>query len=670
MENRNLKPPQVYSSIFFWSIVFLFFFQLLTEFVEGIYLYGLLGSDIPPEIGMVVFLFAPLLWVFFRKNPPIAVIKILASIGFLARCVEIFLPTRGRMIVSGIGLVGLLLFLPAYLALNRSKKEQAELSRFTGMGLTIAITSHVFLRALHSGSDLSAYGMFHLISLGLAAAALLILWPSPSPESSGTEVHPPASSLRVIGNSLGLFGVVVVVYFAIEAPSVIARWAGISSLSVYLVLLVSWVIGGWWWLSQKRIPKSTLLVIGFLFVLAMVLAILPHQINFPAQDSGAYPLLEPDISIFQIIPLYIMLITSPVLLWILLQYLDEILVQQPSIRLLGGAFGIGGIFLLVMILSHVFTTVYDYIPVIGPFFRDKYWLVYLVSGLVAVFPLLLQSRADWDWPNLPRGIKRSWLVIVAGITVLSIAGLLLITANPSPPVNEPASLRIFTYNIQQGYNGIGERNFDGQIALVRQTNPDIVGLQESDTARIAGGNADVVAYFANRLDMYSYYGPPPITGTFGIALLSKYPIMDPHTHYLYSKGEQVAVIEADLMIAGTTYKIYVTHLGNSGPIFQMRQMLEIMRGQENVIAMGDFNFRPYEDQYAITVTEYDDAFVQASEKVAPTVWGTDGFFDIDERIDHVFVSPGTPVLYTQYFTEPESDHPGLFVEIGLKDDSK
>ena len=76
--------------------------------------------------------------------------------------------------------------------------------------------------------------------------------------------------------------------------------------------------------------------------------------------------------------------------------------------------------------------------------------------------------------------------------------------------------------------------------LLRTVDADIIGLQECDTARIANGNADIVKYFADRLDLYSYYGPKTVTGTFGIALLSKYPIEDPQTVYLYSLGEQTA----------------------------------------------------------------------------------------------------------------------------------
>ena len=664
MNNQNVKPKPAVQIVVFWSIVFLFFFQLLTEFVEGIYLYGLLGTDIPPEIGLVVLFLTPFLLSFFRKRPAGTWIKLFGSLGLAARCIQIYLPTQGRMIVSGLGLAGLLLFLPAVLSLDRGKDEQRALSSQAGIGLSTAVVVHILFRALHSGSDLSAYGGYRVISIGLALVALAILWRSSFEEGESSKAAAPAKKIPVFGYSLGLFGVLVILYFAIIAPNVVARWAGVSKLSVFIVLLVSWVAGIGWSMS-KKISKAGLLVIGLLFVVMIVLAILPHQIDFPDGPDTGYPLIEPEVSFFQVVPLYLMLVLSPVLGLIFIKYLDGILTQQPSPRQTASSFGLGGAFLLVMVLSQVFTTVYDYIPVIGPFFRDKYWLVFLIPGLVAVLPLLLRSDTQ-DAPTAPQSLRKFWLLTSGILALIAVAGLAVRSANPSPPTDAPTSLRVFTYNIQQGYDDVGERNFDGQVALVQSTNPDIVGLQESDTARIAGGNADVVGYFADRLEMYSYYGPSPVTGTFGIALLSKYPIQNPHTYYVYSKGEQVAVIEAEIEAGGKTYNVYVTHLGNRGPIIQIRQMLEIMRGQQNVIAMGDFNFRPYEEQYAITVAEYEDAFVAAEEKVAPTTWGGDDVFEIEERIDHVFLSAGIPVLYAEYFIQPESDHPGLFVELGVE----
>jgi len=35
-------------------------------------------------------------------------------------------------------------------------------------------------------------------------------------------------------------------------------------------------------------------------------------------------------------------------------------------------------------------------------------------------------------------------------------------------------------------------------------------------------------------------------------------------------------IEADSAVGEKTYKVYITHLGNSGPIFQVTKMLELM----------------------------------------------------------------------------------------------
>jgi endonuclease/exonuclease/phosphatase family metal-dependent hydrolase len=216
-----------------------------------------------------------------------------------------------------------------------------------------------------------------------------------------------------------------------------------------------------------------------------------------------------------------------------------------------------------------------------------------------------------------------------------------------------------TYNVQQGYSEEGLKNFDGQLALIRQQDPDIIGLQESDTNRIAGGNSDLVRYFADRLDMYSYYGPKTVPGTFGIALLSRYPIENPRTFYMLSLGEQTATLWAQVRVDGRVFNLFVTHLGNGGPIVQQGTILEEVRGVKNVILMGDFNFRPDTEQYRITAQVLDDAWLLR--------WPSgvdDQGLDPEQRIDHVFVTPGTQVLEARYLLSPASDHPAEVVETG------
>ena len=141
-------------------------------------------------------------------------------------------------------------------------------------------------------------------------------------------------------------------------------------------------------------------------------------------------------------------------------------------------------------------------------------------------------------------------------------------------------------------------------------------------------------------------------------MLSRYPIDEARTFFVYSEGEQVAVIEAKITVAEQTFTIYVNHLGNGGPLVQAEQFLELTEGQQNVIAMGDYNFRPYEEQYSHAVSGLEDVFDITTQAEIPAD------FDFAERIDHMFVSPGMQINLAQYLTEPESDHPALLVEVG------
>ena len=192
--------------------------------------------------------------------------------------------------------------------------------------------------------------------------------------------------------------------------------------------------------------------------------------------------------------------------------------------------------------------------------------------------------------------------------------------------------------------------------MLRSLNPDIVGLEESDVARFSGGNADVVRTFSEDLGLYAYYGPRTVTGTFGIALLSRYPLENPHTFFMYSSGEQTAAIEAQISFHGKKYVLLVTHLGNGGPLIQQQQVLSRLAGQANVIAMGDFNFEPTTEQYRLTLQSLQDAWVQVGSPLPASL-------DPKTLIDHFFVSPSLPVSQVRYVDSPASDHPLLMMEI-------
>jgi len=442
---------------------------------------------------------------------------------------------------------------------------------------------------------------------------------------------------------------------------VIARWTGAS----YLLVIVLGTLGlvGFAWLMLGRLwswaafTPARLVLLNLFFVASLVLTILPHQVAFPGEPGG-YPLYEPPVSWLTYLPLVLTLLLFPLIVLDFALYARELLALQPTPRALGGGFSLGALFLLVMIFAHVFTTVYDYIPFIGPFFRDKFWLVHLVVGLALLLPLPF-IRKQGESPEENAGGMPALAGALALVALASFIAAWLTSAKPSSPSGGATTLRVMTYNVQQGYSKDGMKNFDGQLALIRAQNPDMLGLQESDTNRIAGGNSDLVRYFADRLGMYSYYGPKTVPGTFGIALLSRYPIEDPRTFYMYSEGEQTAAIWAQVTVDGRGFDVFVTHLGNGGPIVQQQAILGEVQGLQYVILMGDFNFRPDTEQYRITVELLEDAWLVR--------WPSgvdDQELNPDRRIDHVFLTPGTQVLDARYLLSPASDHPAEVVQIG------
>ncbi|MEN8242418.1 MAG: endonuclease/exonuclease/phosphatase family protein [Chloroflexota bacterium] len=651
--SQPLNNPEVHwrRTVLVFGLFFLFFFQLLSDFVAGIYAFGLLGTGIPNEIVSVLFLFSPLALLFFKHRVSNRWLIGFAGMGLVCRFVEVLLDTRGRMLVSGLGVGALLLFFTGIYSLRG--QAHPRISRQLSMGLALALLLSILFRTLNAGWDISTYGIFRLLGwvLVLLAAYLLKDWSLTAQPDDQT--GRPAGTGRLIGYALGVSSVWLLLYFVFSSPNVVARWTGVPHLPVLTVLLLAWIGYFWWWQRSGPPSRGILIVWGVVFTLSLLFTILPHQVVFSASPQG-YPLLEPGIAWWQVIPVYLMLITSPVLLAAFQTFSEEIFTLQPTSRQLGAAFSIASLYILLMIFGQVFTTVYDYIPVVGPFFRDKFWLVHLILGLGVTLPLLLVRVKAQEKHTPDNFIQWSMVILAAGALV----SLALLSPRPRPPMGTASTLRVLTYNIQQGYDAEGQLNFDGQLAYIRSTFPDIVGLQESDTNRIAGGNADLVEYFARELKMYSYYGPKVVPGTFGIALLSRYPIEEARTFFVYSEGEQVAVIEAKITVGDQTFTIYVNHLGNGGPLVQAEQFLELTEGQQHVIAMGDYNFRPYEEQYARAVAGLEDVFEITLQAEVPVE------FDFTERIDHIFVSPGMQVNLAQYLIRPESDHPALLVELG------
>lgn len=664
MPTSRADPSQRILEVFFYSGLFLVFIQLITDFVEAIYAFGLLGANIPNEIVSVLLFLSPVVLLFFPRGLPKWLIMTLGELALLCRALEVVLDTRGQMLVAGLGVACFLIFFPSLLkSLRNGVIQDSALNLTTGLAYGTLLL--ILLRMAGSGLDVTIDGGLRWVGwlLVIVVGAML-----PGALSKGdlrqesANSGPPGGTGRTIGLSIGIIAAFILLYFAFGSPNVVVRWtqAGYAwvvggillVLSLFMLLLT----------TSRRflliLTPKTVLVWNILFIVSLVLTILPHQLRFPVSPAG-YPFFEPPVSSLAHLPLVLMILLFPVIYVDFLLLIRELVAIRPSWRGLGAGFTLGSFFLLLMILAHVFTTVYDYVPVIGPALRDRFWLVYLIAGFAMALPVLLVRRISYKFvvPPAPIRTTLSYAAVLIGIIIIAVGWFAV--QQPENPDRDQGKFKILTYNIQQGYDGQGLKNFNDQLEFIRSIDPDIIGLQESDTNRIAGGNADGVRYFADRLKMYSYYGPKTVTGTFGVALLSKYPIQNPETFFMYSEGEQTATIQAQIQIGGNTFNVFVTHLGNGGPIVQQQAILKVVSGMENVILMGDFNFEPDTEQYQLTTQTMLDT------------WGTlwpqgveDSGLIPKERIDHIFISPIIQLLDARYFNDAYSDHPALMAEIG------
>ncbi|MFX0209545.1 MAG: endonuclease/exonuclease/phosphatase family protein, partial [Candidatus Hodarchaeota archaeon] len=122
-------------------------------------------------------------------------------------------------------------------------------------------------------------------------------------------------------------------------------------------------------------------------------------------------------------------------------------------------------------------------------------------------------------------------------------------------------------------------------------------------------------------------------------------------------------IEAQIEAGTYSFNVFVTHLGNGGPSIQQEAIIEDLKGKNNIILMGDFNFRPDTPQYGNTTLVLNDSWVLA--RATAIEYLDDLEYNINQRIDHIFVSSEISVSECRFIVSKESDHPAVWASIKL-----
>lgn len=262
------------------------------------------------------------------------------------------------------------------------------------------------------------------------------------------------------------------------------------------------------------------------------------------------------------------------------------------------------------------------------------------------------------------------------------------------PVQPGARLRVATYNLHAGAGEDNVFDLERTAKAIEALDADVVGLQEVDVHWSARSQwRDMLGELARRLGMHAGYAPiydfDPLTPDaprrqFGVAVLSKLPVLRTHNHLLTRLSTQdpnaqptpmPGFLEAELRApSGGRVHVYVTHLDyRPDPALRRIEVDETLaelaadgRGARQIL-LGDLNAPPDALELSRLWTGVRDAWMVAGSRTGQPL--TYPALQPVKRIDYVTVSAGIRVERASVPTDmgviAASDHRPVVAELIL-----
>jgi len=510
-----------------------------------------------------------------------------------------------------------------------------EQPRTFATGLVLACAADQLLRVAGNTYDVGLRDWWLLIQAVLSIATAALAWRVHLRATEALEGYNPAIDLRS-GVSIG-----ALLFFETSLsgfPNVLARWSGVDYVIVAPLLMAVTLLP-----LFPRVRKGTARLLsgplgGLAFLSLLLLGWAVGRMGSGGVGLGG-----------MLIAQYLMLLLPMVVV------ATATNASHPVHRdRTGYALALGMVSFLLISFAFAFTFTYPYTI---PAFRDKGLLVVLLAATLVCGPVfphsLLQER------RFPAA-RTSIASLVIAMLVVSLTAFFA-----WPPAITPAGsgpIRAATYNIHYGYDTFWHLSLEEQARTIEESGAQIVVLQEVDAGRTTSYGVDNALWLARRLGMKAVYGPA-LEGLSGIALLTRYPIVEADTAFLESRLEQTAIVHARVMVGERSLDAYGVWLGLE-PEERARQLddaLAYIGEATPAILGGDFNSPPDSPVYArIRAAGFEDPFVVAGLDPAPT----SPALDPDERIDFVW-SRGMNVQDALVLDSLASDHRMVLVELAL-----
>lgn len=227
-------------------------------------------------------------------------------------------------------------------------------------------------------------------------------------------------------------------------------------------------------------------------------------------------------------------------------------------------------------------------------------------------------------------------------------------------------LTVMTYNIAQAVGVDNAEDLPRIAAVIGAAGADVVALQEVAADEQAGEQgARLAAILGMHLALGTklgvwHTGPGHPDRPYGLAILSRYPIVSVHRQVLPpSHDDRRELLQAGLHIAGRTLTFATTHPSATSPqrravqLAAAHTLLSAISGP--LIAAGDFNDTPDAPTiapFAATFTDAGGGPTFPAEKPA-------------DRIDYIFAGPGIRTARAHVPDTDASDHRPLVARLTL-----
>jgi endonuclease/exonuclease/phosphatase family metal-dependent hydrolase len=624
-------------------LVCLFFIEALRQYFSQVYLvvWAALFSE-PIDLGglgvaaiMIAALFAPLLLPLLRRAAGAEIIAMGAATGvavtrlFLSAALPFGVEAAASCIT--VALFGV--FLPAHFEAHGRRQGMRKDGGYLVAGLSLALAYDMAIRALGTTVDLSLQPAWLPIQLALSAVAVASTYLSDEGEvSRGALASSPRLSPWVASLLLGAIGPLLFLeYNFFMHASTVSRWISVDYDVMSVLIPTATVIG----LLVPRLRCLRRLSEALLQNLVILLAV----VAFLWLDGwvSAFLILAGQIGVILDLRLLFRFVASHTYDW-----------KMSTVVGLGLTVGLVSAFVLTFVLTLSFAYAYTL-----DIFRGTEPVSFLVAALGLGAAVGVAASRDWDTlaprPRLP------WARLSFGaatVLVALLAVMLQPTIDPQPAGAE--SLTAMTYNLHQSFGMDNKLDLEEIAATIRLGDPDVIGLQETDAGRVPSLSVDELLWLSRRLNMYSAYGPS-WGNTYGVAVLSKYPIINQKRYLLASALQQRACLETQIDLGQRTITFFSVHLGLESQE-RHRQLDELLLLTADVsdpkILVGDFNANPDSDEIGRVLSQFESAYALAGRDSGYTSPADSPV----ETIDYVFVSPDIQVDSAEVIPSLSSDH--------------